>query len=55
MALARSAARAGIDYPHLLQLIVKIALEGPSFDVGVPMLGLMYAKEPAAGNGTGAA
>jgi D-alanine-D-alanine ligase len=38
VALARSAEKAGIDYPHLLQQIVKIALEGPSFDVGIPML-----------------
>lgn len=38
VALARSAEKAGIDYPHLLQQIVKIAMEGPSFDVGVPML-----------------
>jgi D-alanine-D-alanine ligase len=37
VALARSAAKAGIDYPHLLQMIVRIALEGPSFDVGVSM------------------
>jgi D-alanine-D-alanine ligase len=37
VALARSAKKAGIDYPHLLQQIVKIAMEGPSFDVGVPM------------------
>ena len=40
VALPRSAAKAGIDYPHLLQMLVKIALEGPAFDVGVPMLGL---------------
>ena len=38
VALARSAAKAGIDYPHLLQQLVKIAMEGPSFDVGVPMM-----------------
>lgn len=38
VALARSAEKAGIDYPHLLQQIVKIAMEGPSFDVGVPMM-----------------
>ena len=37
VALARSASKAGIDYPHLLQQIVRIALEGPSFDVGVSM------------------
>jgi D-alanine-D-alanine ligase len=38
VALARSAEKAGIDYPHLLQQIVKIAMEGPSFDVGVQMI-----------------
>jgi D-alanine-D-alanine ligase len=38
VALARSAEKAGIDYPRLLQQIVKIAMEGPSFDVGVPMM-----------------
>lgn len=37
VALARSAKKAGIEYPQLLQQIVKIAMEGPSFDVGVPM------------------
>jgi D-alanine-D-alanine ligase len=37
VALARSAKHAGIDYPHLLQRIVKIAMEGPAFDVGIPM------------------
>lgn len=38
VALARSASKAGIDYPHLLQQLVKIAMEGPSFDVGVQMI-----------------
>jgi hypothetical protein len=38
VALARSAEKAGIDYPDLLRLIVKIALEGPSSDVGIPMI-----------------
>ncbi len=38
VALARSAEKAGIDYPHLLQQIVKVAMEGPSFDVGIPMI-----------------
>jgi D-alanine-D-alanine ligase len=37
VALARSALKIGMDYPHLLQQIVKIAMEGPSFDVGVRM------------------
>ena len=35
VALARSALKTGLDYPHLLQHIVKIAMEGPSFDVGI--------------------
>jgi D-alanine-D-alanine ligase len=38
VALARSAEKTGIEYPQLLRQIVKIALEGPPFDVGVPML-----------------
>ncbi len=35
VALARSAKVAGMDYTHLLRTIVRIALEGPTFDVGV--------------------
>jgi len=35
VALARSALKTGLDYPHLLQQVVKIAMEGPSFDVGI--------------------
>lgn len=38
VALARSAAVAGISYPQLLQAIVKAALERPPFDVDIPML-----------------
>jgi D-alanine-D-alanine ligase len=38
VALARSAAAAGIQYPQLLQMIVKAALERAPFDVEVPML-----------------
>lgn len=40
VALARSAEKAGLDYRHLLQQIVKTAMEGPSFDVGIgiPMI-----------------
>ena len=37
VALSRSAAQAGIPYPQLLDRVVKIAMEGPPFDVGVPM------------------
>jgi D-alanine-D-alanine ligase len=47
VALARSAEKAGIDYPHMLQLIIRIALEGPSFDVGVPMLGRAHGAVPS--------
>ncbi|MBN1422485.1 MAG: hypothetical protein JXP34_27155 [Planctomycetes bacterium] len=35
--LARSAERAGIDYPQLLQEIIKAAIEGPPFDRHIPM------------------
>lgn len=37
VALARSAERAGISYPQLLQMILDAALEGPPYDVSVPM------------------
>ncbi len=35
--LARSAKKAGIAYPELLQLIVKAAFEGPPFDPDLPI------------------
>jgi D-alanine-D-alanine ligase len=35
--LARSAQRAGIDFPQLLQLIVKAAFEGPPYDLNLPI------------------
>ncbi len=35
--LARSAKRAGISYPELLQLILKAAFEGPPFDLDLPI------------------
>ncbi len=38
VALARSAEKAGLNYQQLLQQIVKIAMEGPSFDTGVQMI-----------------
>jgi D-alanine-D-alanine ligase len=38
MALARSAEKAGISYPQLLDMIIKAALEGPPYDVTIPML-----------------
>lgn len=37
VALARSAEKAGISYPQLLQLILKAALERPPYDVDIPM------------------
>jgi D-alanine-D-alanine ligase len=37
VALARAARQAGYDYPHLLQKIVRTAMEGPAFDVGMTM------------------
>lgn len=35
VALSRSAEKIGLTYPRLLQQVVKIAMEGPSFDVGI--------------------
>ncbi len=37
VALARSAEKAGISYRQLLQMIIAAALEGPPYDVSVPM------------------
>jgi len=37
MGLARSAEQAGIDYPHLLQAILKAAFEGPPYDMHLPI------------------
>lgn len=37
MGLARAAAAAGIDYPHLLQAILKAAFEGPPYDLRLPI------------------
>lgn len=53
MGLARSAERAGISYPQLLQQVVRAALERPLYDVDLPM----FARRPspelvAAGAGT---
>jgi D-alanine-D-alanine ligase len=41
MGLARSAERAGITFPQLLKMIIRAALEGPPFDISIPMLGAM--------------
>jgi len=35
--LARSAERAGISYRQLIQMVLDAALEGPPYDVSVPM------------------
>jgi len=37
MGLARAAQAAGIDYPHLLQAILKAAFEGPPYDLRLPI------------------
>jgi len=37
MGLARSAEQADIDYPHLLQAIIKAAFEGPPYDMHLPI------------------
>jgi D-alanine-D-alanine ligase len=37
MGLARSAEQAGIDYPQLLQTIVKAAFDGPPYDLHLPI------------------
>lgn len=36
--LARQAARAGIEYPELLKMVVKAAFEGPPHDLHIPMI-----------------
>jgi D-alanine-D-alanine ligase len=35
--LARSAKKAGIPYPELMQLIIKASFEGPPFDLDLPI------------------
>jgi D-alanine-D-alanine ligase len=35
--IARSAERAGIPFPELLQVIIRAAFEGPPFDLSIPM------------------
>jgi D-alanine-D-alanine ligase len=52
MGLARAAAAAGISYPQLLQLIIRAALEGPPYDVNVPMF-VPPVAAVAGGNGNG--
>jgi D-alanine-D-alanine ligase len=37
MGLARSAEKAGMSYPELLQAIIKAAFEGPPYDMHLPI------------------
>ncbi len=37
LGLARSAKRAGIGYPQLLQMVIDAAMEGPPYDVSMPI------------------
>jgi D-alanine-D-alanine ligase len=46
--LARSAERAGISFPQLLQRIVAAAFEGPPFDLTIPLV----ERRPAARRST---
>ena len=48
MGLARSAESIGIDFPQLLQMIVRAALEAQPHDINIPML-QPYAAPPASG------
>jgi D-alanine-D-alanine ligase len=48
MGLARSARKAGIRYPQLLQLVLKAAFEGPPFDMSLPIFGLKNGPAPQA-------
>jgi hypothetical protein len=34
--IARSAERAGISFPQLLQMIIRAAFDGPPFDLSLP-------------------
>jgi D-alanine-D-alanine ligase len=46
MGLARSAERAGISYPQLLQVIIRAALERHPYDMDVPMFPSQVARRP---------
>jgi D-alanine-D-alanine ligase len=50
MGIARSAEKAGISYPQLLQIVLKAALERPHHEVNVPMVPpeVPRRREPAA-------
>ena len=51
--LARSAQRAGIEFPQLLQLIVKAAFEGPPYDLNLPITFPSRRRAIAAAPGAG--
>lgn len=55
MGIGRSAEKAGIDFPHLLQFIVRAALEEQPYDVNIPMLPMaaMPSKHVAQNNDNG--
>jgi D-alanine-D-alanine ligase len=50
MGLARSAEKAGISYPHLLQIVVRAALERPLYDLDLPLLGPLPLKSRIGAN-----
>jgi D-alanine-D-alanine ligase len=52
MGLARSAEKAGISYPQLLQAIVRAALERSPYDTDIPMLPPLTLAAPPNGGGT---
>ncbi|HSQ36112.1 MAG TPA: hypothetical protein VLQ89_08990 [Candidatus Binatia bacterium] len=45
--LARSAEKAGIRYPELLQMVIKAAFEGPPYDIHLPIFTLKPGKKKA--------
>ena len=51
MGLARSAEKAGISYPQLLQMILRAALEPTPYDLDIPMM-LERPRRPALAAGT---
>jgi D-alanine-D-alanine ligase len=55
MGLARSAEKAGIPYPKLLEMILRAALEPQPYDLDIPMLAPRPAPQPATTNGAAAA
>jgi D-alanine-D-alanine ligase len=43
--LARSAEKAGISYPELLQMVIKAAFEGPPYDIHLPIFTVKTKKK----------